>query len=187
MSSTKSALGLKWNLLWYIPLCLTVLLLLIRNASYDWEVIKIAHQRWVWAALVSPSAALCFGVLSLNLLIPFQLTVMVSAYFNDESESLYQKRYLLTCLTVVAIVLVPLVVEFIVWGSFPFNIDAHGNGRLRWRLQGLAQRFAIPGWPTRGVIDYVGAFMGASKPNHGITWLFMNRLDSCPGHHPKLS
>ena len=66
-----------------------------------------------------------------NLLVPFQLTMIIMTYFNEESGELYRRRYLLTGVTVVAIFLIPLIVECLVWGTFPFNFDAKGIGRLR--------------------------------------------------------
>lgn len=101
------------------------------NAVYDWQVLKPAHDRWTWAVFLSPSAALCLAALVMNLQIPIQLTMLIMTYFDESSPDAFRKRYLFTCFTVIAIFIFPLIVECVVWGSFPLNFDSNGVGRLR--------------------------------------------------------
>lgn len=108
-----------------------MILLLKSNAVYDWQVVKTAYDRWTWAVFFSPSAALCLAALVMNLQMPIQLTMLISTYFGESSSGMFRKRYLFTCFTIAAIFIFPLLVECVVWGSFPFNFDANGVGRLR--------------------------------------------------------
>ena len=120
-----------WNLIWYVPLCLAVLFVLWSNLHFDWVVFRTARARWVWAALLSPSAALCFSSLIANLLLPFQLVLLIPGLFDPGEPDVYSKRYRYALMAIVGIFVIPLLVEAVVWGSFPFNYDPDGTGRLR--------------------------------------------------------
>ncbi len=52
-----------WNWFWFLPLCAAVLLRPEGHAlAHAWRLGRVAHQRWSWAVLISPSAYFCLSV-----------------------------------------------------------------------------------------------------------------------------
>ena len=68
----KKRLG--WHWLWFVPLCLCVLLFAEwYTVRVGFSVTKLAWHRWTWGALFSPSAAFCFGVILFSVFAPLRL------------------------------------------------------------------------------------------------------------------
>lgn len=59
---------LRWHWLWFIPLCLLVLLLVeLHTMHLAFAVLKLGYQRWDWGGLISPSAAFCLTVIAISI------------------------------------------------------------------------------------------------------------------------
>ncbi len=119
-------LGLGWHWLWFVPLCVLVLLLLERHTVvYGFVALKLAWQRWSWGVVLSPSAAFCLSVIMFSVTWPlfglWSVALLVTAR--------QQWRWVL--LMVGVILLLPIVTDFLIWGSFPLMFDNEGVGRLR--------------------------------------------------------
>ena len=125
-------MGLNW--LWYVPLALWVIIdygvgdaiLAYRNVR---TILAFPHA---WAALFSFSAwAFGFATL-LNVWTPVALVLLIPMYFTSGADSEpYAHRYRWTVLSVLGIFAVLLLTAFVIWGSFPFEVDAAGYVHMR--------------------------------------------------------
>jgi hypothetical protein len=69
--STSAKGGLRWHWLWFVPLCLLVLLTTERHTVvFGFATLKLFWQRWTWGALISPSAAFCLVVVISSIIWP---------------------------------------------------------------------------------------------------------------------
>jgi hypothetical protein len=119
-------LGLGWHWLWFFPLCVLVLLLVERHTVvYGFVALKLAWQRWSWGVLISPSAAFCLSVIGTSIIAPLSGLGIVALLVAARQ----QWRWVL--LMVGGILLLPIVTDFLIWGSFPLVFDNAGMGRLR--------------------------------------------------------
>jgi hypothetical protein len=117
-------LGLHW--LWFVPLCVLVLLLVERHTVvYGLATQEISWQRWVWAALFSPSAAFCLSVIFFSVVFP--LTGMWAIGLAAAERQ--QWRFII--LMAIIIFLSPVITDILIWGSFPLTFDNEGVARLR--------------------------------------------------------
>jgi hypothetical protein len=115
-----------WHWLWFVPLCVAVLLIPERHTVlHGFRLSKLAYQRWKWASLISPSAYVCWSTILFSIYFPLNGLWSVAAIVITGTK----KRYLL--LLVLAIFLFPLLTDAVTWGSFPFNVDNAGVHRLR--------------------------------------------------------
>ena len=130
ISSGKRRLG--WHWLWFLPLCLTVLLVIeLHTVDYVIGILKLSYQRWTWGVLFSPSADFCAFVMIYAVWWPL-LGLWLIALLVKTGDGLRTKKLVLySVLIVVGIFLVPIIAEPLMWGSFPFNIDDQGVSRLR--------------------------------------------------------
>src|SRR5580692_11077272 len=63
----------RWHLLWLIPVCVLVFLFVEQHTiPLDWQLLKLAKERWVWAVLFSPSAYFCSTVMIASVTWPYQ-------------------------------------------------------------------------------------------------------------------
>jgi hypothetical protein len=122
----SSRWGLGWHWLWFLPVCVLVLGVIERHTIVlALAVLKLAWVRWKWAALISPSAAFCSGVLFCSVTWPIFGLAFVAALVSERKPWPYSLGI------IVAIVLLPFVTDTLIWGSFPFVFDDQGVGRLR--------------------------------------------------------
>ena len=75
--------------------------------------------------LFSPSAAFCWGVIAFSIAFPLYGMSTIGALVAARQ----QWRWVV--LLVVVIVLLPLVTDILMWGSFPLTFDNAGVARLR--------------------------------------------------------
>jgi hypothetical protein len=127
MEKTKSRrLGLGWRWLWFFPFSLLVLVLVERHmVLYAFVTLKIAWQRWSWGVLFSPSAAFCLSVIVFSVVFPLYSLGTIGFLVAGRP----QWRWIVV-LAVVTL-LVPIVTDFLIWGSFPLTFDNEGIARLR--------------------------------------------------------
>jgi hypothetical protein len=117
------------NWLWFLPVCVAVLLAVERHTvPYALSLLKLGHKRWTWAALFSPSAYFCVGVMWLSVVGPLWGLALIPAVIHSDDK---RRRYVYAFVIFIAILLLPLVTDALLWGSFPFTFDSRGIGRLR--------------------------------------------------------
>ena len=122
------------HLVWLLPVCVVVFLFVEQHTiALVWQLLKLAKHRWVWAVLVSPSAYFCWTVMMASIFWPYQgLVVAVNLIRSPLTPGAWQAKTVCFAVLFVASVLVlPLVWDFLLWGSFPFSIDDEGVSRLR--------------------------------------------------------
>jgi hypothetical protein len=124
----------RWHLFWFIPLCVFVFLFVEQHTiSLDWQLFKLAKHRWSWMLLVSPSAWFCWGIMLAAIIWPLQGLVLAFGLMKmplSEIRSL-KKQIGLALLLAAAVLFMPIVWDFLLWGSFPLPIDNNGAYRLR--------------------------------------------------------
>jgi hypothetical protein len=133
--------GLGWHWLWFIPLCVLVLLLIeLHTVRLAFNLLMLAWERWSWLVLVSPSAAFCGSVIAFSVTFPLN-GLGVIAFLVAERQQ-WRWVFLITAV----ILLLPVVTDTLVWGSFPFTFDDRGVARIR----------MIPfiPWPSRGYLEF---------------------------------
>lgn len=140
-NTNEHKLGQNW--LWFLPLCVLVLLLVERHTLlYAWQVLKLGYARWRWFALFSPSADFCISAILFSVWWPFWGLAAVYRVFTAGNKNTLGKRYLYSLIIAVAIFfLFPLVSDALIWGSFPF-----AEGRLR--------MFPFIPWPSGAFGQY---------------------------------
>jgi hypothetical protein len=124
----------RWHLLWLIPVCVLVFLFVERHTiPLAWQLLKLAKERWVWAVLFSPSAYFCWTVMIASVMWPYQgLKIAVGFVQSPLHPGQSQTKVVgLAALFVTSVLVLPIVWDFLLWGSFPFNFDHEGVGRLR--------------------------------------------------------
>lgn len=122
---------MRWNLLWFIPLgILFCSYFLWRNITNGFELLKLLKERWSWGVLLSPSAIVFLGVLSYSLVYPIQSLILIRSFFDPDSPA-YRRRYLYAIVASVGTFVLAAILEAIIWGSFPLEIDSAGVGHLR--------------------------------------------------------
>ena len=60
---------------------------------------------------------------------PIQGLALTASFVT--ADDAVPRRYLVAILLVAAVFVLPLLTDFLTWGSFPFNIDNDGVSRLR--------------------------------------------------------
>lgn len=126
------AMGL--NVIWYVSLFLLVIyFIIVPNALTAYKNISqvlrvLGHKSW--GLLLSPSAYLFFIAELSSLFVPIQMLLWIPVYFeNQENNNL--RKYGWTLLTVAGIVVFLVVIQIIIWGSYPVGVDAEHYVRLR--------------------------------------------------------
>jgi hypothetical protein len=113
------------------------------TAPNAFRLLKLGYQRWLWGALFSPSAFFCLGIMAGSVLWPIQLLMFTSATVTTDDVP---RRHIYAVLLIAAIFVLPFVTDFLIWGSFPFNIDNDGVSRLR--------MFPFIPWPSGQFGEY---------------------------------
>jgi hypothetical protein len=115
----------RWNWVWFVPLSLLALLVVEQHTiSYGIRIIELGWHRWHWGGLISPSAYFCEAVVVASVIAPIQGLIGAAGLLSGRR---YGKAFLL----IAAVVLLPLLTDALIWGSFPFNFDNAGVERLR--------------------------------------------------------
>jgi hypothetical protein len=129
-SSGERRLG--WHWLWFLPLCLMILLVVeLHTAHLAFVVLKLGYQRWDWGGLISPSAAFCLTVIAISIWWPILSLWFVTLLVKSADNMKASQRWLYSVLLIVGIFLLPFLTDALMWGSFPFIIDDEGVSRLR--------------------------------------------------------
>jgi hypothetical protein len=124
----------RWHLLWLIPVCVLVFLFVEQHTiPLVWQLLKLARERWVWTVFFSPSAYFCWTVMIASVTWPCQgliisLRLVRSHLRPGQSQA---KVVGFAVLFVASVLVLPIVWDFLLWGTFPFNFDNEGVSRLR--------------------------------------------------------
>jgi hypothetical protein len=119
------------HLIWFVPVAVVALFITeAHTIPFALAVVKLAETRWTWYALFSPSAGVCLGATCGSILGPLQ-GLIYAAGLTFGSDDDVKRRWLLVLLLIVGVLVLPVVTDFVIWGSFPFNIDNQGVHRLR--------------------------------------------------------
>jgi hypothetical protein len=131
-SKGLSKTGLGWHWLWFLPLCAVVLSLIERHlVTYAFAIVKLGYQRWSWGALLSLSADFCLSLILISVRWPLLGLLFLAFLVKAGNQLKASQRWVYSVLLIGGISVSPLVVEVLVWGSFPFIIDGQGISRLR--------------------------------------------------------
>ena len=125
-----------WRWIWYGPLLAFVLIGVEYHViRYAWAVARLAWTRWdFWGGLTSPSADFCWSMVIASILLPpYLLNLATMLMFDPEVDfgvaPTHHRK--LAIMAVAGALLLPLLTDFLIWGSFPFTFDSRGVGRLR--------------------------------------------------------
>jgi len=122
-------LGLGWHWLWFVPLCALLLLVVERHmVVFGFTALRAAWERWTWGVLFSPSAVFCWGVIAFSITFPLFGMGMIGVLVAERQQP---HRWLWAILVIVVILLLPVVTDILIWGSFPLTFDNSGVARLR--------------------------------------------------------
>jgi hypothetical protein len=123
---------MRLNLLWYIPLFTAVVAcFIIPDITSGYHNIVIVFHRFDWFIFCSPAAYLFFSSVLASVLFPVQMMLMILTFFADAQTSLYHRRYLYSFAVVVGIALVCIILQVLIWGSFPLPTDNAGYIHFR--------------------------------------------------------
>ncbi len=155
-SSGKRRLG--WHWLWFLPLCLVVLLVVeLHTGETAFFLLKLSYRRWSWAVLFSPSAYFWVGLMVATVYWPLLGLLFVAVLTKSDNSFNEKWRWLYTVLDRCGDILLPIVAEPLMWGSFPFNIDDQGVSRLR-----LISIRSVAGRPLWGILARL-AYTGTTR------------------------
>ena len=122
---------MRFNLLWYIPLWLWIIIyFIIPDIIAGYHNIGLVFQRFTWAIFLSPSAAIFFSSILGSVLGPPLILLLIPLFFYRDNPA-YRYRYLWSIVTVLGIVVSMFILQIIIWGSFPLPVDNEGYIRLR--------------------------------------------------------
>lgn len=130
-NKTNPAPGLGWNLLWYVPVCIWFCAyFLLRNLSNARRLVSLIHERWSWGFFISPSSAVFLAAMIFSLFYPVQSLLLIRN-FMLAPEIGTSRRYCYVVATVIGTFVLAIIVEAVIWGSLPLELDARGVGHLR--------------------------------------------------------
>ena len=128
--SKKRSLG--FNLFWYVPVCIWIFLyFVLQNILTGYKNIVLAWTHLTWGLFISPSAYIFFAVTIASIVLPLQYLTFIPMFFSSENEGLYKKRYLYSFLIIIGIIAAMFLLQIIIWGTFPLDIDKNGYEHLR--------------------------------------------------------
>lgn len=122
---------MRFNLVWYVPLCIWIVLyIIIPNLTSGLHNVALVFHRFSWGIFFSPSAYVFFSAVITSVFLPLQLLLVVLSFF-DPDVPLSRRRHLWSFAVVVVIVLSALLLQAVIWGSFPLPVDKDGYIHVR--------------------------------------------------------
>jgi hypothetical protein len=124
---------MSFNAIWYIALFGWVIYyFVIPDAISAYANAKLVFKYFSWLLFISPSAAFCLTLTLAAIFLPIVLMLYIPTYFERTDENTaFRKRYIYTIVTVVAIWLAVLLIQFLIWGSFPIGFDKENYVHIR--------------------------------------------------------
>jgi hypothetical protein len=130
-SSSNRFSAMSFNLIWYTLIFIWIILyFVIPNIISAYNNLTIVFKNFSGLFFFSPSAYLFFLVTASSIYLPVQLMLIVPNYF-EKNHDLYNKRYLWTILTILAIIILIYLQQILIWGSFPIGVE---NGLVHIRM-----------------------------------------------------
>ena len=121
---------LRFNLIWYIPLCLWVIFyFVVPSGVSGYQNIKLSLRYFTWIYLISPSAYVFFSMILASVVLPLQLLFYIPLLFSKDTVN--YKKYLYSVLIIIGIAVSAVLLQLIVWGSCPYEFDSNGYEHLR--------------------------------------------------------
>lgn len=122
---------MRWHLLWYVPLggC-TVTEIVWPNMLSGFGNLGVVARHFSWILFFSPSAYVCLGSVFGSVILPIVLFLMIPGFF-EHGMPVYGRRYLASFGIILAIVLSALLLQVVIWGSFPLANDDAGYVHVR--------------------------------------------------------
>ena len=121
----------RWMLAWYLPLVALVLSFVVGVIGrVAWQDLRLVAHRFSVGVFFSPAAYLHFSALLASVFLPLQLLLAIPIHFNEKMPS-YPRRYRLAFGLVFLIVASAVVLQFVIWGTFPLEADASHQIHLR--------------------------------------------------------
>ncbi len=132
-SSDSGGRGMRWNLLWYIPLfALASWYVVFSNAKAAYENITIVSRHWTWMLLVSPSAYVFLATTIYAVLLPIHFMLFIPRFFSVNADRpTYDRRYPLSILVLLALIVGVFVMLAASRASFPLCWPSDGVERIR--------------------------------------------------------
>lgn len=121
---------LRWNLTWFLPLAVGLLVLSWLNLSNGYHNSLILLHHRTWAFLLSPSAAIWLVVNIIQVSAPVQALRIIPGLF-DPSWKGYGRRYWWLAGGMAVFASVMAAAQVLDWGSFPLVKGAGGELYMR--------------------------------------------------------
>ncbi|MCL5125330.1 MAG: hypothetical protein M1511_12695 [Deltaproteobacteria bacterium] len=113
-----------YNLLWYVPVCLWILIdFIIPNITSGFTNTVIVLRHFTWGLLLSSSAGLFFVAIGSSITMPIFLLGFLPAFFKKGGPFDYKKRYLYTILLLFVIIVGSILLQLVIMGSYPIVVD----------------------------------------------------------------
>jgi hypothetical protein len=126
---------MRFDLIWYLPLCLLVLFyIIIPNAIAGYQNIRMELHRFTWAILFSPSAYIFLPALFASILAPIGLLNLIPTLFSRDADNqvyVFKGRYLWALLVALSIYVSAILIQFLIWGSLPLEVDRNREIHIR--------------------------------------------------------
>lgn len=123
--------AMRFNLIWYVLLGIWIIFyFVVPNVASGFHDVSIVFHRFTWAIFFSPSAYFFFASVVASVFLPFQLLLMIPAFF-DNTVPAYRRRYVWSLIMAIVIVISAILLQVIIWGSFPLPVDKDGYVHLR--------------------------------------------------------
>jgi hypothetical protein len=118
-------------LVWYLPLAIFVLLaVVVPSGAASLQNIRTIWHHFSLPMLWSPSADFCWFLIVLSVTFPLTQLWLI-AYIMVERQLSLRWRYALAGALTALIFVSSILIQILIWGSFPFEYDAQGFGRVR--------------------------------------------------------
>jgi hypothetical protein len=126
--SSVSSEGTWLHLLWYIPLCLVVVAtIIVPSGILAFENIRYLCRHFTWGLLVSPSCVSFLGLTVTSIMLPLGLLSSITTVFEASTS----RKLLYSARTVALTVGLSVVIQIVIWGSYPLGSDANGMEHIR--------------------------------------------------------
>ena len=120
-----------WQLLWYLPLCGCAFIEIVwPNAVSGFANLATVGRHFSWMLLFSPSAYICLGSTFGSVILPIAFMLMIPSFF-ERGMPRYGRRYLASVGIILATAVSALVLQVVIWGSFPLANDDAGFVHVR--------------------------------------------------------
>lgn len=117
-------LGMRYNLLWYLPIALLIVVEFIAaNVKAAYRDISIIARHFSWILLVSPSAYLFCTLAVLSVLLPAGMLLLIPPLFEKDQHG-YRGRYRASAGIFLAIFVSIFAINFFLWVLSLFKLIA---------------------------------------------------------------